>query len=46
MAHGVWLVAQEAALLAKAGVGVVVCIEAEMKLASGTCDVPVCWSSE
>jgi 5-methylthioadenosine/S-adenosylhomocysteine deaminase len=38
--HGVWLDAEEAALLAQAGVGVVACIEAEMKLASGTCDVP------
>ncbi len=38
--HGVWLDARETALLAQAGVGVIACIEAEMKLASGTCDVP------
>ncbi|MFH1036198.1 MAG: amidohydrolase [Pseudomonadota bacterium] len=38
--HGVWLDAGEQALLVAAGVGVIACQEAEMKLASGTCDVP------
>ena len=37
--HGVWLDAEETALLARTGVGVIACLEAEMKLASGTCDV-------
>lgn len=38
--HGVWLDAEESALLARAGVGVIACQESEMKLASGTCDIP------
>lgn len=38
--HGVWLDAEETALLAGAGVGIIACQEAEMKLASGTCDIP------
>lgn len=39
--HGVWLDVEEAEFLARAGVGVRACLEAEMKLASGTCDVTV-----
>lgn len=38
--HGVWLQGSDMELLARRGVPVCACVESEMKLASGVCDIP------